>query len=104
MKDRQHLKAIVWPRSATKEIPQYRYVIVGILVTESPIESLEGKNKHGIQEFLLDGQVFGMADLLDYVHKGTPNVNHGEASNWLCGLSDAGILEDESTPWWEEEE
>lgn len=95
MKDRQYLKAIVWPRHPTKEIPQYRYVIVGMLVTEKPIQSLEEKNKHGIQEFLLDGQVFGIADLLDFVHKGTPNINHGDASNWLCGLSDARILEDE---------
>ena len=95
MENRQHLKAVVWPRPPTKEIPQYRYVIVGILVTDKPIRSLEGKNKRGIEEFLVDGQVFGIADLLDFVHKGTPNINHGDASNWLCNLSDARILEDE---------
>jgi len=95
MKDRQHLKAVIWPRPPTKEIPQYRYVIVGILVTEKPIQSLEGKNKHGIEEFLLDGQVFGIADLLDFVHKGTPDIQHGEASNWLCALDEVNILEDE---------
>jgi hypothetical protein len=95
MGDRQHLKAVVWPRPPTKEIPQYRYAIVGMLVTEKPIQSLEGKNKHGIQEFLLDGQVFGIADLLDFVHKGTPNINYGDASNWLCSLDIASILEDE---------
>lgn len=101
MANRQHLKAIVWPRPPTKEIPQHRYVIVGILVTEEPIQSLEGKNKHGIQEFLVDGQVFGIADLLDLVRKGTPNANHGEAGNWLCAMDEVGILEDDDE-WWKE--
>jgi hypothetical protein len=95
MGDRQHLKAIVWPRPPTKDVPHHRYVIVGILVTEQPIRSLEGKNKHGIEEFLVDGQVFGMADLLDFARKGTPNANHGEAGNWLCALDEVEILEED---------
>lgn len=94
MSDRQHLKAVVWPQPPTKEIPQYRYVIVGMLVTEEPILSLEGKNRNGISEFLIDGQVFGIADLLDFAHKGTPDIQHGEAGNWLCALDEVHIWED----------
>lgn len=95
MNDRQHLKAIVWPRPPTDEFPIYRYAIVGMLVTGKPIASLEGKNRNGVSEFLIDGQVFGIADLLDFAHKGTSDVNHGDASNWLCALAEAEILEDD---------
>ena len=94
MRNRQHLKAIVWPRPPTKEVPHHRYVIVGMLVTEKPIPSLEGINKNGIREFLVDGPVFGMIDLLDLMRKGTPDIQHGEAGNWLCSLNDVKIFED----------
>ncbi len=90
----EHMKAIVWPRPPTESIPQYRYVIVGMLVTKKPIESLEGKNKRGISEFLLNGTTYGMADLIDLIHKGTPNQIHGEAGDWLVSLSDVEIYED----------
>lgn len=94
MFNRQHLKAIVWPRPPTESITQYRYVIIGMLVADEPIQSLEGKNKSGISEFLLNGTTYGMAELLDLVHKGTPNQVHGEAGNWLVSLADVEIYED----------
>lgn len=94
MDERQYLKAIVWPRPPTEKIPHHRYVIVGMLVTNKPIQSLEGLNRNGISEFLIDGPVYGIADLLDCAHKGTPDVQQGEAGNWLVALDDVHIWED----------
>lgn len=45
---KEHLKAVVWPKGEfTSESGQkvHRYVVIGMLVTDTPIEQFEGKNE-----------------------------------------------------------
>ncbi len=84
---REHLRAVVWPRKPAKEKGKptnYRYAIVGMLVTDKPIEGLEGEN-----EILLDGASFGLTDALVSMEKkvnaGQP---FGDATGVLLSLGD----------------
>ena len=82
---KEYLKAVVWPRvgedrATGKKI--YKYVITGILVTDEPIPSLSGN------EFLLDGYVFGIADLVNFCPTREPNLKVGDATDVLLNLKD----------------
>jgi len=57
---REHIKAIVWPRSPQKgpEGPVYRYVVVGMVVSDQPIPEFEGRN-----QILLDGSTRVLLEL-----------------------------------------
>lgn len=82
----QYLKAILWPRTpaegkgATKS---YRYVIVGMLVTDEPIAELEGEN-----ELVADGPVFCLAEVLREVRKRKAARRVGDANDVLLSLDE----------------
>lgn len=44
---KEHLKCVVWPRDPLDgpEGKIHRYVIVGMLVTDQPLQNLEGENE-----------------------------------------------------------
>lgn len=99
---RNHLKAIVWPRQEAGSKGPFKYAIVGVLITDTEIESLRGKpmapdatDPYGekmvewpCSEFMLDGEAFGIEDLLDLIRKRAPAYNAGDAVNVLCSLDD----------------
>jgi len=82
-----HFKGVVWPRRPTvvngdSDKAQYRYVVVGVLTTDRPIEFFDGK-----QSILLDGYAFGLADALGTIRQRLPRVNPGNtASEVLANL------------------
>lgn len=91
---RDHFKGVVWPHGSKAQgkgkPPVYRYVVVGILVTDTPIPSLEGPNTHGLSEFILDDQLQGeFAALLERAAKRAPKIRLGDASEVLVSLGDA---------------
>jgi hypothetical protein len=52
-----------------------------MLVTDRPIESLDGLN-----EIVVDGSSLGLSDLLDVLRKKKPKRNLGEAGDCLVSL------------------
>lgn len=90
---RQHFKGIIWPRDSRdskvrngkKIVDQkvYRYVVVGMIVTDEPITKFEGKN-----ELLLDGPVNDLVEPLITIKDRKPRFKAGDASGVLCYLDD----------------
>ena len=81
---------MVWPRDPIVEGDKtnYRYFIVGALVTDAPVGNLNEKNKAGVTEWILEGEVSTMDHILQALSKRTPSRPVGEASDVLCGLDD----------------
>ena len=79
---REHLKAIVWPRNEADNDGPYRYVIVGMLVTDEPLQGLDGN------EFLVEGPGVGLAEILQQIPKRQPSRRVGDAVDVLTGLCD----------------
>lgn len=90
----QYFKGVVWPRESedvqvksgkrttvTRRV--YRYVVVGMVVTDEPIEKFEGKN-----EIVLDGPVDGMVEPLLSIKSRKPEYILGDANSVLEGLND----------------
>lgn len=75
----QHFRGVVWPRGLTEEGPKknYSYIVVGLLVTDKPLDNLEGKN-----EIVLDGHAGGIAEAL-------PSIPQKEAA---CKIGDANFV------------
>lgn len=80
---RSHIRAVVWPRDKVTEKGKtnYRYTVIGILVTDQPIAALEGKN-----EVVVDGAAPGLANDLASIRQYAPLFPPGDASSALCNL------------------
>jgi len=85
-----HFRGVVWPRQgvAGKEPvvgPQghrlYRYAVVGVVVTDQPLQNIEGKN-----EVLLDGHGAGMAEAIATITQRRPAFLLGDATSVLLVL------------------
>lgn len=87
---REHLKAVVWPRGPVDKAggKVYRYVVIGVVVSDKPIESLEGKNTHGLSEYVVDEDCSGLAGLLGSMATREPNLRLGDAVDVLSSLAD----------------
>lgn len=88
---KEAFRGVVWPREAQDDLqgkPVYRYVIVGMLVTDKPIEGLHSN------ETVLDGVINlhdgenGIGDVLAKAGKFLPAYPVGDATSVLLGLSD----------------
>ena len=83
---KQHFKGIIWPRGEfvndTITKPVYRYVIVGMIVTDEPIEKFEGKN-----EILLDGPVNELVEPIITIKSRKLKFKPGDASSVLLNLN-----------------
>lgn len=73
-------RGVVWPHRPKDKL--YRYVIVGMLVTEKPIEEFEGKN-----QILFDGRSCELRDSLVYTKHKVSNIPLGDASQVLVSLN-----------------
>lgn len=102
---KQHFRGIIWPRGLfelpeklrhqygvrkynklkkeTEKTTQYRYIVVGLLVTDKPLEGLEGKN-----EILLDGHAAGIAEALETITQKKLATRVGDANDVLLRLQD----------------
>ncbi len=82
---REHFRGVVWPRQSN-DTPSdehkglYRYVVVGMIVTDKPIEGLAEN------QTVLDGNATGMADVLQHITQKEANVKVGDATDVLLNL------------------
>ena len=63
---KEHFRGVIWPKQKTNEVPKdglYRYVVVGMLVTDKPMGSFD------VNEVVVDGNTYGLVDILECVHK-----------------------------------
>ncbi len=81
----EHLRAVIWPRGKQLQSgnkPEvYRYVVIGLLVTDEPIEGIEGKN-----EIVLDGRSWGLCDVLKSLPQKKSRIKLGDANMVLTSL------------------
>ena len=76
----EHFRGVVWPRG-NKEHGVFRYAIVGILVTDKPLDNIDPKN-----EVVLDGMAAGMADAIQTIQQKEPAITLGDATMVLTSL------------------
>ena len=86
---REHLRAMIWPRQ-TENLPStatdsagkpiYRYTIIGMLVTDRPLDVPD--------EFMVDGSAGGLSYTLEALPKYAPSRPPGDAVDVLCSLND----------------
>lgn len=77
----EHLRAVIWPRgNVGGDGGVYRYVVVGMLITDKPIETFESRN-----DIVLDGSV-AIADMLESVPAFEPASPLGDAVSVLLSL------------------
>lgn len=78
-------KGIIWPRDQVNGL--YRYTIIGMVVSNTPIEQFEGKN-----EVFLAGESKLADPLIDIRHRES-NFG-GDATNVLLSLRDMNFEDD----------
>jgi hypothetical protein len=57
----QHFRGLIWPRGELNGL--HRYVIIGMLVTDKPLDNLDG------DQFLLDGHAAGIAEAIETIQQ-----------------------------------
>lgn len=86
---KEHFRGVVWNREQGLDAsakPVYRYLVVGMLVTDTPIEGLDQN------ETVIDGVMpryvreMGMAGSLERASKFHPAQKLGDATNVLLSL------------------
>jgi hypothetical protein len=82
---KQHIKSVIWPRGKfdTDKQKVYRYIVVGMIVTDTPIEKWEGKN-----EIVLDGPSDNLVQSFTKIKQRKSKVKTGDAINVLLSLDD----------------
>ncbi len=86
---REFFRGVIWPmgkitKKKTKKKPEkvnYRYVIIGMLVTDKPLEGVEG-----INQIVLNGTSAGLSDSLLSMKLNVCNAPLGDATNVLLSL------------------
>jgi len=85
---REHVRAVVWPREPV-EGPQgriYRYAVVGLVVSDRPIEAFHNPDGSIRNEVVLDGDAPGITEALAAVRQVEPTRKIGDAVDALCSL------------------
>lgn len=91
---RQHFRGVIWPRGSEEgevrvgkrgkaKAPVYRYVVVGMIVTDEPVTQFEGKN-----EIFLDGPDLALIQPFTRVKSRKMKFKPGDASGVLLSLGD----------------
>lgn len=81
---KSHWKTVVWPKGKLEQDKKpdvYRYILIGMLITEKPIEALEGLNERVVEG---DGTEVILA--LESNKKRKPNVRLGDATDVLLNF------------------
>lgn len=77
---KEWFRGVIWPRKSKDKL--YRYVIIGMIVTEKPISNLD-KN-----QYIFNGNAFGLSDIIEHVAYVEDNRPLGDASDVLLRLDD----------------
>lgn len=82
---RAEIKAVVWPRDPkdVKKDKVHRYVIIGMILSDVPIDGLEGEN-----EVVIEGNCDGMIEILREIKKRKANRVIGDAVDAMLSLGD----------------
>lgn len=80
---REHFRGVVWPRGR-HESGAYRYVVVGLLVTDEPIPG-QDLQRFGVRT-MVDGPAPGLADALAAMPQREATAIVGTADDVLLGL------------------
>ena len=83
---REFFRGLIWNRPPIKEKGKpsnYRYVIVGILVTDESIENIEEVKKG---EVIISQEVSGLASILAAAKRFKSVLNVGTADDFLLGM------------------
>ncbi len=83
---KEYFKGVVWPRESITEPGRptnYRYVVVGMLVTDQPLV-FEGR----VDTVVIDSTVKGMAEALNQAKNRLPQLPVGDATMVLLSLED----------------
>lgn len=87
---KEAFKGVVWchgPTTTETGEEVHRYVVVGVLITNKPIDSLEAGEGRDIEsEAILCGPCDGLADALAHIEQGEADVRMGDASMVLLQL------------------
>lgn len=87
----EHFRGVVWPRERVDDGRLYRYTIVGLLVTDKPLDGIEGKN-----EVVLDGSSFTLlSEALVSIKQVEPAIRIGDANMILTSLNEIVGKDDE---------
>lgn len=90
MGNQEAFKGVVWchgPVTAETGEEVHRYLVVGMLITDKPISSLEaGEGRDIASEAILCGPCDGLADALAHTEQGEADVRLGDASMVLLQL------------------
>lgn len=76
---KQHFRGTIWPHPL-EDKGIYRYVVVGMIVTDKPLEGLSGN------QIVLDGHAAGMAEALETITQKEANIVVGDATDVLLNL------------------
>lgn len=84
---KEHFRGVVWPRQSDTVPPKhgpdgpvYRYAIVGMLVTDTPLSF------NHLDEVALDGGCLGIGSELQFVRQAKTSFRPGDANGWLTSL------------------
>ena len=79
---KEFFRGVVWPRKPRKSSKDilYRYVVVGMMVTNEPLGGLEGN------QFILNGYGAGIADAIESIKHIKSDVPLGDAVDVLTNL------------------
>lgn len=101
--NREHLRAIIWPRQSAQfehrtdrqGKPIYRYVIAGMIITDTPIPNIEGaRDEGGVSEVVVSSDTFGaLGNILQGMKHRKLKWPVGTAESFLMSMDD--IIEDE---------
>lgn len=83
---REHFRGVIWPRDPMDG--KHRYVIVGMLVTDEPLDTIDGVQPNGISELFVDGNCSGVSYVLEVMKKYKSRRPLGDAVNVLLSLED----------------
>jgi len=85
-----YVRMVVWPRGQqTEQGPSgpYRYILVGMVLSEKPIPAWEKKSADGISEQVIDGPVLELLSLEEAPTR-DPKRRLGDAMSVLHSLDD----------------
>lgn len=79
---REYFRGVVWPRQKDGEVlKNYRYVVVGVLVTDRPLDMEDNQT-------IFSGHCDGLAESLKSTHHRVTDEPLGDATNVLLSLND----------------
>lgn len=88
---REFFRGIIWPRTDKTKPNIYRYVVVGMLVSDKPITEFSGS------QYILNGNAFGLSDTLAGIKAVKTDVGLGTADNVLTNLEYIGEIANDVT-------